>query len=149
MRGGFVGLGLRHDRGALARAVLEGVAYALRDGLDLIAATGRRPEIARVSGGGARSELWLKILASVLELPLERTESEAGAAYGAALLGGVAAGVFEDARSRRPGRGDGPPARSTPTLRGSRRTPPGAPLPGPLSRPLRAAGMSVSGHRPR
>ena len=43
MRGGFVGLGLRHDRGALARAVLEGVAYALRDGLDLIAATGRRP----------------------------------------------------------------------------------------------------------
>jgi xylulokinase len=99
VRGGFVGLGLRHDRGAMARAVLEGVAYALRDGLDLIAATGRRPEIARVSGGGARSDLWLRILASVLELPLERTESEAGAAYGAALLGGVAAGVFEDARS--------------------------------------------------
>jgi xylulokinase len=98
VRGGFVGLGLRHDRGAMARAVLEGVAYALRDALDLIAATGRRPEIARVSGGGARSELWLKILASVLELPLERTESEAGAAYGAALLGGVAAGVFDDAR---------------------------------------------------
>jgi xylulokinase len=98
LRGGFVGLGLRHDRGAMARAVLEGVAYALRDGLDLIAATGRRPESARVSGGGARSELWLKILASVLELPLERTESEAGAAYGAALLGGVAAGVFGDAR---------------------------------------------------
>ena len=98
MRGAFVGLGLRHDRGALARAVLEGVAYALRDALDLIAATGRRPESARVSGGGARSELWLTILASILELPLERTESEAGAAYGAALLGGVAAGVFEDAR---------------------------------------------------
>jgi xylulokinase len=99
LRGGFVGLGLRHNRGAMARAVLEGVAYALRDGLDLIAATGRRPETARVSGGGARSELWLKILASVLELPLERTESEAGAAYGAALLGGVAAGVFDDARA--------------------------------------------------
>jgi xylulokinase len=99
LRGAFVGLGLRHDRGALARAVLEGVAYALRDALDLIAATGPRPELARVSGGGARSELWLKILASVLELPLERTESEAGAAYGAALLGGVAAGVFEDART--------------------------------------------------
>ncbi|MGH2894383.1 MAG: xylulokinase [Solirubrobacteraceae bacterium] len=98
MRGGFVGMGLRHDRGALARAVLEGVAYALRDGLDLIADTGQRPESARVSGGGARSELWLRILASVLELPLERTESEAGAAYGAALLGGVAAGVFDDAR---------------------------------------------------
>jgi xylulokinase len=99
LRGGFLGLGLRHDRGALTRAVLEGVAYALRDALDLIAATGRRPETARVSGGGARSELWLKILASVLELPLERTESKAGAAYGAALLGGVGAGVFADARS--------------------------------------------------
>jgi xylulokinase len=99
LRGGFVGLGLRHDRGAMARAVLEGVAYALRDALDLIAATGLRPASARVSGGGARSELWLKILASVLELPLERTESEAGAAYGAALLGGVAAGVFDDART--------------------------------------------------
>jgi len=99
LRGGFVGLGVRHDRGALTRAVLEGVAYALRDGLDLIAATGRRPETARVSGGGARSELWLKILAGILELPLERTESEAGAAYGAALLGGVGAGVFDDARS--------------------------------------------------
>jgi xylulokinase len=99
LRGGFVGLGLRHDRGALTRAVLEGVAYALRDGLDLIAATGRRPQMARVSGGGARSELWLKILASVLELPLERMESEAGAAYGAALLGGVGPGVFADART--------------------------------------------------
>jgi len=79
--------------------VLEGVAYALRDALDLIAATGRRPELARVSGGGARSELWLRILASILELPLERTESDAGAAYGAALLGGVAGGIFDDARA--------------------------------------------------
>jgi xylulokinase len=79
--------------------VLEGVAYALRDGLDLIAATGQRPALARVSGGGARSELWLRILAAVLDLPLELTESPAGAAYGAAILGGVCAGVFPDARS--------------------------------------------------
>ncbi len=99
VRAAYVGLGLRHDRGALVRALLEGVAYALRDGLDLIAATGPRPQIARVSGGGARSELWCMILASVLDLPLERTESEAGAAYGAALLGGVAGGVFNDART--------------------------------------------------
>jgi xylulokinase len=99
VRGAFVGLGLRHDRGALVRAVLEGVAYALRDALDLIAADGPAPAFARVSGGGARSDLWLAILASVLELPLERTASEAGAAYGAALLGGVAGGVFADART--------------------------------------------------
>jgi xylulokinase len=54
-------------------------------------------EVGRVSGGGARSELWLKIVASVLQLPLERTESEEGSAYGAALLAGVRAGVFADA----------------------------------------------------
>lgn len=99
VRGAFVGLGLRHDRGALVRAVLEGVGHALRDGLDLIAASGSRPSRARASGGGARSELWLRILASILELPIARSESEAGAAYGAALLGGVAGGVFADARS--------------------------------------------------
>jgi len=97
VRGGFVGLGLRHDRGAMVRAVLEGVAHALRDGLDLIHETGARPASARVSGGGARSQLWCEILAAVLELPLEHTASaSAGAAYGAALLGGVAGGVFSD-----------------------------------------------------
>jgi xylulokinase len=97
VRAGFVGLGLRHDRGAMVRAVLEGVAHALRDGLDLIHATGAHPACARISGGGARSQLWCEILAAVLELPLEHTASaSAGAAYGAALLGGVAGGVFSD-----------------------------------------------------
>jgi xylulokinase len=95
-RGAFVGLSLRHDRGALVRAVLEGVAYALRDSLELLRALGVEPVAARVSGGGARSDLWLRIVASVLDLPLERTKAEEGAAYGAALLGGVAAGVFAD-----------------------------------------------------
>jgi xylulokinase len=93
-RGAFVGLSMRHDLGALVRAVLEGVAFGLRDGLDLVAGLGDRPARARVSGGGSRGDLWLRILAGVLELPLERTEVDAGAAYGAALLGGVAAGVF-------------------------------------------------------
>jgi xylulokinase len=51
-----------------------------------------------VSGGGARSELWLRIVASVLGIPMERTAVEEGAAYGAALLGGVAAGVFSSAQ---------------------------------------------------
>jgi xylulokinase len=96
-RGAFTGLSLRHDRGALVRAVLEGVACGLRDSLDLVTALGAEPERGRVSGGGARSELWLRIVASVLELPLERLAVEEGAAYGAALLGGVAGGVFEDA----------------------------------------------------
>jgi len=95
-RAAFAGLSLRHDRGALVRAVLEGVAFGLRDSLELLRAIGVEPESARVSGGGARSELWLRIVASVLELPLERTAAEEGAAFGAALLGGVAAGVFAD-----------------------------------------------------
>jgi xylulokinase len=99
VRAAFVGLGLEHDRGALVRAVLEGVGHALRDGLDLIAAVGPRPPVARVSGGGARSELWLAILAAILDLPLQRADSEAGSAYGAALLGGVTAGVWPDART--------------------------------------------------
>ena len=95
-RGSFTGLSLRHDRGALVRAVLEGVAYGLRDSLDLLRELGVAPERARVSGGGARSELWLRILAAALELPLERPEVEEGAAYGAALLGGVAGGAWPD-----------------------------------------------------
>jgi len=95
-RGAFVGLSLRHDRGALARAALEGVAYGLRDSLELLRALGVDAEAARVSGGGSRSALWLKIVASVLALALERTETDAGAAFGAALLAGVKAGVFAD-----------------------------------------------------
>lgn len=93
-RAAFVGLSVRHDRGALVRAVLEGVAYGLRDSLELLRQLGVRVETARVSGGGARGELWLRILASVLGVPLERTVVEEGAAFGAALLGGVAASIF-------------------------------------------------------
>jgi xylulokinase len=96
-RGAFVGLSLRHDRGALTRAVLEGVAFGLRDSLELLRSLGVRPEVGRVSGGGARSELWLRVVASVLQLPLERMETEEGSAFGAALLAGVRDGVFADA----------------------------------------------------
>jgi xylulokinase len=95
-RGAFVGLHGGHDRGALARAVLEGVAYGLRDSLELLRELGVDPESGRASGGGARSDLWLRIVASVLRLALERTAVEEGSAYGAALLGGVAGGVFAD-----------------------------------------------------
>ncbi len=95
-RGAFAGLSLRHDRGALARAVLEGVSFGLRDALDLVRELGGAPRAGRISGGGARSELWLEILASVLELPLEHTAVDEGAAYGAALLGGVAGGTWPD-----------------------------------------------------
>jgi xylulokinase len=96
VRAAFTGLSLRHDRGALVRAVLEGVAYGLRDSLELLRELDVVADVGRISGGGARSDLWTRIVASVLGLPLERTAVEEGAAYGAALLGGVAAGVFAD-----------------------------------------------------
>jgi xylulokinase len=93
-RGAFVGLSVRHDQGALVRAVLEGVAFGLRDSMDLVRALGGDPAVGRISGGGARSELWLRIIASVLEMPLARVAVDEGAAFGAAILGGVAAGVW-------------------------------------------------------
>jgi xylulokinase len=95
-RGAFVGLSVRHDRGALARSVLEGVAFGLRDSLELLRELGVDATVGRASGGGARSRLWLQIVASVLGMPLELTAVEEGAAYGAALLAGVSAGVFAD-----------------------------------------------------
>jgi xylulokinase len=96
-RGAFVGLTLRHDTGALARAVLEGVAYGLRDSLELLRGLGLRPSAGRMGGGGSRSELWRRIVASTLDLPLEITAADDAAAFGAAMLAGVAAGWFADA----------------------------------------------------
>jgi xylulokinase len=97
VRAAFQGLSLGHDRGALVRAVLEGVAYGLRDSLELLRDLGVEARVGRASGGGARSELWLRIVASVLGLPLELTAVEEGAAYGAALLAGIRAGVWRNA----------------------------------------------------
>jgi xylulokinase len=93
-RAAFVGLSVRHDRGALVRAVLEGVAYGLRDILELLRELGVEPTVGRVSGGGSRSDLWLNIVASVLGIPLERMENDDGSAFGAALLAGVRTGLF-------------------------------------------------------
>lgn len=97
-RGAFAELSVRHDRGALVRAVMEGVAFGLRDSLELVWKLGGAPLVGRASGGGARSDLWLQILASALELPLQRVAVDEGAAFGAAILGGVAAGVWENVR---------------------------------------------------
>ena len=95
-RAAFVGLAASHGRGVLVRAVLEGVAYGLRDSFELLAQLAERPSSARVSGGGARSPLWLRIIASVLGIPLERPAVEEGAAFGAALLAGIAGRAFGD-----------------------------------------------------
>jgi xylulokinase len=95
-RAAFCGLSVTHGRGALTRAVLEGVAFALRDCLDVVSGVGVSAPRGRVSGGGSRSRLWLQIIASALEMPLEVMAADQGSAFGAALLGGVAAGVYSD-----------------------------------------------------
>jgi xylulokinase len=92
-RGAFVGLTLRHDRRHLTRSVLEGVAFGLRDGLDLMIAAGvPKPSQIRISGGGTASALWRQILADVLDAELATTTTTEGAAYGAAVLASVGAG---------------------------------------------------------
>ncbi len=94
-RGAFVGLTLRHDRRHLTRAVLEGVAFGLRDGLDLMIAAGMpAPGQIRVSGGGTASDLWRQILADVLDAEIATVDTTEGAAYGAGLLAAVGAGWF-------------------------------------------------------
>jgi xylulokinase len=95
-RGAFVGLTVTHDRRHLARAVLEGVAYGLRDGLDLMLAAGMpAPTQIRISGGGTASALWRQILADVLGTELATVSTAEGAAYGAAVLAAVASGWFD------------------------------------------------------
>ena len=94
-RGAFVGLTLSHDRRHLARAVLEGVAFGLRDGLDLMVDAGTAaPSQIRASGGGIASALWRQILADVLGAEIATVNTHEGAAYGAGLLAAVGAGWF-------------------------------------------------------
>ncbi len=97
-RGAFVGLTVRHDLRHMTRAVLEGVAYGLRDSLQLMMETGlARPHEIRASGGGTRSQLWCQILADVLGTQIATIPDAEGAAYGAALLAAVGAGWFPSA----------------------------------------------------
>lgn len=100
-RGAFVGLTVRHTRAHMARAVLEGVAFGLKDSFQLMAAAGLPSEKmqVRVSGGGVKSGLWRQILADVIGAPLVSTNSTEGAAYGAALLASVGAGVYPDVQT--------------------------------------------------
>jgi xylulokinase len=93
-RGGWIGLTAKHTRADLIRALIEGVAYSQKDGLDLVAALGVNAASVRVSGGGARSRLWRQILADVFGTPVVTMASEEGSALGAALLGMVATGEY-------------------------------------------------------
>jgi xylulokinase len=94
--GAFVGLTARHGRPQLTRAIMEGVVLSMRDGLEVMRALGTAVDEVRATGGGARSPLWLQLQADVYGSPIRRTGVDEGPAYGAALLAGVASGVFTD-----------------------------------------------------
>jgi xylulokinase len=99
-RAAWIGLTLRHGRGHMTRAVLEGVALGLKDSFTLIqnAGLGEIRQV-RASGGGTRSALWRQILASVLDTELVTVNTSEGAAFGAALLAGVGAATWKDVPS--------------------------------------------------
>ncbi len=95
-RGGFIGLSAYHTRGHLARAVMEGVAFALRQTLAISLELGGQVERVIASGGGAESEVWRQIQADVFGLPLQQSLLSEQASLGAALLAGVGAGLYPD-----------------------------------------------------
>lgn len=96
-RGAFIGLTVTHDRRHMTRAVLEGVAFGLRDGLDLMTQAGMpAPSEIRASGGGTASPLWRQILADVLGAEIATVNTTEAAAYGAAILAAVGAGWYRN-----------------------------------------------------
>jgi xylulokinase len=97
MRGVFAGLSMNHGPAEMARAVIEGCTFALRDVLGRLEALGLAGEEIRVVGGGARSDLWLQIKADVTGKLVQPVLSAEPTAAGAAVLAGLAAGTFSDA----------------------------------------------------
>jgi xylulokinase len=93
-RGALVGITAQHTRGHVIRAILEGVAFSLRDTLTLFREIGVPIESIRLSGGGARSTLWQQIQADIYGMPVDLVEADEGAAYGAGLLAGVGTAVW-------------------------------------------------------
>ena len=95
-RGAFVGLTLRHDKPHMTRAVVEGVTFGLKDALELVLGCGgpaaRAP--VRVSGGGATSGFWRQLMADIFDQEVVTVNATQGAAFGAALLAGVGAGIY-------------------------------------------------------
>jgi xylulokinase len=94
-RGVFFGLSLRHTKAHLVRAVMEGVAYGLRDSFEIIEQMGVEVAQVRASGGGARSGLWRQIQTDVTGHPHSTINVDEGPAYGVALLAAVGAGLYD------------------------------------------------------
>jgi xylulokinase len=96
-RGALVGLTASHGQAHIVRAILEGVAFSLKDTFSIFAEIGVPARAIRLGGGGARSRVWRQIQADVYGQPVEIVAAEEGAAYGAALLAGVGAGAWPSA----------------------------------------------------
>jgi xylulokinase len=94
-RGALVGITAQHTRAHIVRAIMEGVAFSLRDTLTLFNEIGVPTNSIRLSGGGARSPLWRQIQADVYGMPVEIIEADEGGAFGAGLLAGVGTGVWD------------------------------------------------------
>lgn len=97
LRAGFWGLTLRHDQAAMTRAVMEGVVFALRQGLDLMQSLETPVERLVASGGATRHPLWLQLQADIFGCPISVSDAPEATARGAALLAGIGAGVYRDA----------------------------------------------------
>ncbi|MCQ2525933.1 MAG: xylulokinase [Lachnospiraceae bacterium] len=94
-RGTFIGMTMDNTRADMTQAVLEGVAFALRDSIEVARALGVAPERTKICGGGAKSPLWQKIIANVLNMKVDILEVEEGPSLGGAMLAAVAAGEFK------------------------------------------------------
>jgi xylulokinase len=95
-RGVFAGLDIAHGRGEVARSVMEGVAFALRQIRDAMGDRGLLTESLRASGNGLAAPLWRQIVADVLGIPLTAASVREPAGTGAAMIGGLAAGIYPD-----------------------------------------------------
>jgi xylulokinase len=93
-RGVFFGMTLRHTRAHFTRAVLEGVTFGLRDSLELVRSLRLEINQVRASGGGAKSAFWCQMMADIFHTPIVALPVTEGAAFGAALLAGIGAGIF-------------------------------------------------------
>ena len=93
-RGTFIGLTMDTTREDMTQAVLEGVAFAIRDSFEVAKSLGIQIERTKICGGGAKSPLWRRMIANVLNIKVDRIESEEGPALGGAMLAAVACGVF-------------------------------------------------------
>jgi xylulokinase len=98
-RGTFIGMNMTHQRKHLTRAVLEGVAFSLRDTFEIMKTMGIGITRVCINGGGAKSKLWCSIISDVLNIQVVKLNSNEGPAYGAAILGAVGYGLFDTVES--------------------------------------------------